>query len=155
MLLYALVNISWARILKHLLEAEKSTFRGELSFQRSECTAGLTVSTILCVFYLKDFSVLTVWKHNKLGKMTLHLHFHWNICRFIWKPRNKTFSPAIIWKSLRIRAQYKQIKDTRGKHQLSELISVASVVLKVHNSELTLHFLLCVSVCTLPLTHII
>jgi hypothetical protein len=33
--------------------------------------------------------------------------------------------------------QYKQKKDTRGKHQLSELISVASVVLKVHNSELT------------------
>jgi hypothetical protein len=31
-----------ARILKHLVEAEKSTFRGELSFQRSECTSGLT-----------------------------------------------------------------------------------------------------------------
>ncbi len=51
--------------------------------------------------------------------------------------------------------QYKQIKDIRGKHQLSELISVASVVLKVHNSELTLHFFLCVSVCTVPITHII
>jgi hypothetical protein len=25
------------------------TFRGELSFQRSECTAGLTVATIFCV----------------------------------------------------------------------------------------------------------
>jgi hypothetical protein len=27
------------------MEAEKSTFQGELSFQRSECTAGLTVAT--------------------------------------------------------------------------------------------------------------
>ncbi len=30
-----------ARILKHLLEAEKSTFREELSFHRSESTTGL------------------------------------------------------------------------------------------------------------------
>ncbi len=30
----------WARILKHLLEAEKSTFRKELSFQRLESTTG-------------------------------------------------------------------------------------------------------------------
>jgi hypothetical protein len=36
---------SRARIRKHSVEAEKSTFRGELSFQRSECTAGLTVAT--------------------------------------------------------------------------------------------------------------
>ncbi len=35
-----------ARILKYLVEAEKLTFRGELSFQRS---AGLTVATIFCV----------------------------------------------------------------------------------------------------------
>jgi hypothetical protein len=33
------------RILKHLAEAEKSTFHGELSFKRSEGTAGLTVAT--------------------------------------------------------------------------------------------------------------
>jgi hypothetical protein len=33
-----------ARILKHLVEAEKPTFQGKLSFQRSECTAGLTCS---------------------------------------------------------------------------------------------------------------
>jgi hypothetical protein len=44
--------------------------------------------------------------------------------------------------------QYKTLKDTRCKHQLSELISVASVVLKVHHSELTLHFPLRVGVCT-------
>ncbi len=38
-----------ARILEHLVEAKKSTFRGEPSFQRSECTAGLTVVTsFLC-----------------------------------------------------------------------------------------------------------
>jgi hypothetical protein len=30
-----------ARILKHLLEAEKSTFHEELSFQRSQSTTGL------------------------------------------------------------------------------------------------------------------
>jgi hypothetical protein len=41
---------SRARILKHLLEAEKSTFQGELSFQRSECTAGLTVASFFVVF---------------------------------------------------------------------------------------------------------
>ncbi len=45
-----------ARILKHLLEAEKSTFRGEPSFERSECTAELSVATFF-VLYLKDFSV--------------------------------------------------------------------------------------------------
>jgi hypothetical protein len=31
------------------LEAEKLTFRGELSFQRLECTAGLTVATSFVV----------------------------------------------------------------------------------------------------------
>jgi hypothetical protein len=35
------------RILKHLLEAEKSTFREELSFQRSENTIGLLQATVL------------------------------------------------------------------------------------------------------------
>ncbi len=35
-----------ARILKHLLEAEKSTFREELSFQRSESTKGLFQATV-------------------------------------------------------------------------------------------------------------
>ncbi len=44
-----------ARILKHLLEAKKSTFRGGLSFQRSECTAGLTVATIFVCCILKTF----------------------------------------------------------------------------------------------------
>jgi hypothetical protein len=33
------------------VEAEKSTFRRELSFQRSECTAGFTVATFLCVVF--------------------------------------------------------------------------------------------------------
>ncbi len=41
--------VTRARILKHLVEAEKLTFRGELPFQRSECTAGRTVATIFCV----------------------------------------------------------------------------------------------------------
>jgi hypothetical protein len=35
-----------ARILKHLLEAEKSTFRIELFFQRSESTKGLLQTTL-------------------------------------------------------------------------------------------------------------
>ncbi len=39
-----------ARILKHLLEAGKSTFRNELSFQRSESTTGF----ILASFFLND-----------------------------------------------------------------------------------------------------
>ncbi len=43
------VNKGGARILKLAIEAEKSTFQGELSFQRSECTKGLTVATIFCV----------------------------------------------------------------------------------------------------------
>jgi hypothetical protein len=44
-------NIYRVRILKHSMEAEKSTFEGELSFHRSECTAGLTVATnFLCCF---------------------------------------------------------------------------------------------------------
>jgi hypothetical protein len=47
------------------MEAEKSTFRGEQSFQRSERTGGLTVVTIL-VLCFKDF-FLTVWKNKKFG----------------------------------------------------------------------------------------
>ncbi len=39
-------DLSRARILKHLLEAEKSTFRKELSFQRSESTTGLLQATV-------------------------------------------------------------------------------------------------------------
>ncbi len=39
-------NRTGARIRKHLVEAEKSTFQGELFFQRSECTAGLTVASL-------------------------------------------------------------------------------------------------------------
>ncbi len=35
-----------AWILKHLVEAEKPTFQRKLSFQKSKCTAGLTVATI-------------------------------------------------------------------------------------------------------------
>jgi hypothetical protein len=49
----ALSHFSRARILKHLLEAEKSTFRIKLSFQRSESTTGLLQATIF-VNYRKD-----------------------------------------------------------------------------------------------------
>jgi hypothetical protein len=40
------MNKTGVRILKHLLEAEKSTFRIELSFQRSESTTGLLQATV-------------------------------------------------------------------------------------------------------------
>jgi hypothetical protein len=40
-----------ARIFKHLMDAEKSTFRRELSFQRSKSKAGLTVATIFCALF--------------------------------------------------------------------------------------------------------
>jgi hypothetical protein len=45
---------SGARILKHSVEAEKSTFQGELAFQRSECTAGLTVAIGFFVLIVKS-----------------------------------------------------------------------------------------------------
>ncbi len=83
----------WARILKHSMRAVKSTFRGELSFQRSECTAGLTVATSFCAAY-KDCFVKTFQKTLELIKWstfafciekayleTLHSHFHPN-CHF-------------------------------------------------------------------------
>jgi nicotinamide mononucleotide adenylyltransferase len=41
---------AWARILKHLMEAAKSTFR-DPSFQRSECTAGLILQQFELCFY--------------------------------------------------------------------------------------------------------
>jgi hypothetical protein len=40
----------WARILKNLLEAEKSTFQEELSFQRSKSTTGLKQITFFCKY---------------------------------------------------------------------------------------------------------
>ncbi len=58
-----------------LMEAEKSTFGGELSFQWSECRAGFTVATIFMLCF-KDFFVLTVWKNKKIGKKAPHLHLH-------------------------------------------------------------------------------
>ncbi len=60
-----------ARILKHLMEAEKSTFQGELSFQRSWCTSGLTVATIFVVCF-KYYFMETVWKNIKLDKIVLY-----------------------------------------------------------------------------------
>jgi hypothetical protein len=46
-----------ARILKHLLEAEKSTFRNELSFQRSESTTGLLQATIFVKWFKRLFYI--------------------------------------------------------------------------------------------------
>jgi hypothetical protein len=47
-------KVNRARILKHLLEAEKSTFREEPSFQRSENTIGILQATV-CVHDIKDY----------------------------------------------------------------------------------------------------
>jgi hypothetical protein len=50
------------------MEAEKLTFQGELSFQRSECTAGLTVATTF-VLLLKTFLCKQLRNTLKLAKM--------------------------------------------------------------------------------------
>ncbi len=64
---------SRGRIHKHLVEAEKSTFQGELSFQRSWCTAGITVTTIF-VLIKKKFLLIHMRK-TLIILMTLHLRF--------------------------------------------------------------------------------
>jgi hypothetical protein len=53
-----------ARILKHLLEAEKSTFQEELPFQRSESTTGVQQGKLFVVVMEKIF----VCKLNKRKK---------------------------------------------------------------------------------------
>jgi hypothetical protein len=80
------------------MEAEKSTFQGELFFQRSECTAGLTVSGyIFFVLLIKTILSKQLRKTLKSAKMiyicilylksletyleTLHSHFQPN-CYF-------------------------------------------------------------------------
>jgi hypothetical protein len=72
--LYYCTDFSWARILKHLVEAEKLTFRRELSFQRSGCTAGLTVATIFCVD-CTDYFVKNQWKKIQFRWKDQHLYF--------------------------------------------------------------------------------
>ncbi len=88
-----------ARILKHSMEAEKSTFHGELSFQRSECTAGFTVAKIF-VLCFKHFFVLTVWKNKKFGKMTPHLHFTLNISAYLFDSLEFALSAQPSFKNL-------------------------------------------------------
>jgi hypothetical protein len=58
-----------ARILKHLVEAEKSTFRGELPFQRSERTAGLTMATVFFLHFLEALNThFQINRHFKMFK---------------------------------------------------------------------------------------
>ncbi len=85
--------------------AEKSTFRKELSFQRSESTTGLPKRiAFLCAYFSNYF----VWKYKQiltsLNDWT-YLFSIKNIRRHIWKPWSRTFSLAVISKCLRIRAQ--------------------------------------------------
>ncbi len=96
--------LPWARILKNLIEAEKSTFRGELSFQRSECTAGFTVATQFLWYFLKTFFFNSLEKQiNLLNDATFAFYIKIFFI-LIWQPWTYTFSPAVTWKSLRIRA---------------------------------------------------
>jgi hypothetical protein len=78
----------WARILKHWMEAEKSTFRGELSFHRSECTVRFTVATIFVVCF-KDLFLLTVWK-----KKTNLVKWRHICILLLWK-HLQTYLPAL------------------------------------------------------------
>jgi hypothetical protein len=63
-------RLSRARILKHLLEAEKSTIHEELSFQRSQSTTGSNREEFRCVDR-KDF-VCESNKRLKVFQITLH-----------------------------------------------------------------------------------
>ncbi len=92
-------GVARARILKHLMEAEKSTFWGELSFQRSECTARFTLATIFMLCF-KDFFVLTVWKNKKFGKMTPHLRFKLKISVGIFDSLELTLSAQPSFENL-------------------------------------------------------
>jgi hypothetical protein len=81
-----------------------------LSFQRSECTAGLTVAKILCVLYFKDFSVLTVWTKKKIKNNDTTFAFYIeNICGLIWKPWNQTYSPEPEF--LMVRTKWSRCRD--------------------------------------------
>ncbi len=92
-------NVFRARILKHLLEAEKSTFRDELSFQRLECTAGYTVATILYALYFKDFYVLTIYKNKKLGRM-IHFHFKFKLSADVFGSLDIKLSAQLSFENL-------------------------------------------------------
>ncbi len=93
------LSCTWALILKHLVEAEKLTFPGELSFQRSESTAGLTVAAIFCVD-CTDY----LWKTSE-GKYQIRsndqpfLFYIENILRLIWKPCTHILS-QLLFKNL-------------------------------------------------------
>jgi hypothetical protein len=56
-------DLTWA---KHLLQAEKSTFREELSFQRSESTIGLLQVTVF-VYDRKRFFSMNLTDPEKSG----------------------------------------------------------------------------------------
>jgi hypothetical protein len=92
-----------ARILKHSMEAEKSTFRGELSFQGQSVQQGLHWLQLFVL--LRKTFVKTVQKTLKLDQKWSTFAFCFeNIHRLIWKPCTHTFSPTVISKCLRIRA---------------------------------------------------
>ncbi len=89
MLPHAKDTWSWARILEHLVEAEKSTFRGELSFQRSKWTQGpqklkffvLIVKNILCSQLRPNICILYIETIRRPLLEVLHSHFQPN-CHF-------------------------------------------------------------------------
>jgi hypothetical protein len=91
---YGISHVSRARILKHSMEAEKSIFREELSFQNFLC------------FVLKTVLWKQLGKHKIRSTDSTFAFFIENICRLIRKSwnHNHTFSRSLIWKSFRIRA---------------------------------------------------
>ncbi len=80
-----------ARILKHLLEAEKSTFREELSFQRSESTTGLLQGTV----FVSDRKILFCEFNSPLKviqMLIIKCFIIKNIITITLKPCTRTFS---------------------------------------------------------------
>ncbi len=87
-----------ARALQHLLEAEQSTFQEELSFKGQRFQTGSN--------RFKQGGLCKWNKRIKLGPNdSISVFFIQNISRLIRKPYNYYFSPVVILKCLRIRAQ--------------------------------------------------
>ncbi len=91
----------------------KVNFSRRAVFSKVRCTAELTVATILSVLYFKIFLCSQFDKNKNLKNETTFAFYIENICRLIWKPWNQTFSPAVIQKSLRIRAMNASLLHNR------------------------------------------
>ncbi len=86
-----------AQILIHSIGAEKSTFWEELSFQRSESTAGHTVATTFCAAY-KECFVKTVQKTLKLDQMIYICILYWKFPQAYLETLHSHFQPNCHFK---------------------------------------------------------